>query len=438
MPSDEPYSNGPDGVAPNGQGPLSTEDGRREAAPSSPALDPPDLPHAGFTWAEGGVIVGVSLLLATISIVSMLTSPCCTPANQTEMMRRGAADLTPLFLWTLSTVPIFWACARLRPRRLGWGVALVGHLALAFCVSFAAELGQNVIYSGIVTLWPPSDPPPLTTQPIELLTNLQFLGGLVPYLILLIIGLGRYEYLRSRKRRVQAERLKREAEQLRTQLTSARLDALRMQINPHFLFNTLHTVSTMAGSNPEGIRKATARLSDMLRYALSTSDQQEVPLDEELNMLRSYLEIQKIRLEDRLETHLDVDPGVRRALVPTLLLQPLAENAVKHGFKGSDVPGRLNIRAWREADDLILQVTDNGAGLSDTSESVEAAKLSARSDDERHGLQNIARRLDGLYGKEASLRFEHSERGGLAVMIRLPFHTRETGRNLRVTAVATE
>jgi sensor histidine kinase YesM len=241
----------------------------------------------------------------------------------------------------------------------------------------------------------------------------------------------------SRARRKRNKRLEREAEQLRAQLTEARLEALRMQINPHFLFNTLHTVATMAGSNPEGVRTATARLSEMLRYALSTSDQQEVPLGEELDILESYLDIQKLRLEERLITDLDIEPGTRRALVPTLLLQPLAENAVKHGFKGSDQPGRLVVRVRKDGGTLVLTVADNGAGLSADSTPAEAASEAAHSEEE-HGLQNIAERLDGLYGDDASLDFERSAEGGLAVVIRLPYHTRETERDLRVSAVPAE
>ena len=345
--------------------------------------------------------------------------------------------MVPLLIWIPSLVPIFWACARLRPPRFGWGWVVAGHLALAFVITFLVEWGQNVLHSGIVNLWPPPESRSFTTNPLPLLTRFQFSGQLVPYLIYLIIGLGRYEYLMSRARRKRNERLEREAEQLRAQLTEARLEALRMQINPHFLFNTLHTVATMAGSNPEGVRTATARLSEMLRYALSTSDQQEVPLGEELDILESYLDIQKLRLEERLVTDLDIEPGTRRALVPTLLLQPLAENAVKHGFKGSDQPGHLVVRTRKHGGELVLTVKDNGAGLSADSTPAEAASEAAHSDEE-HGLQNIAERLDGLYGDDASLDFERSAEGGLAVVIRLPYHTRETERDLRVSAVPAE
>jgi sensor histidine kinase YesM len=209
-----------------------------------------------------------------------------------------------------------------------------------------------------------------------------------------------------------------------------------MQLNPHFLFNTLHTISTMAGRDPDGIQKATARLSDMLRYALSTSDQQEVPLDEELDVLGSYLEIQKLRLGDRLSVTIDVEPAARRALVPTLLLQPLAENAVKHGFEGRDEPGHLVVEAERDGDHLVLRVADDGCGVSD--ELLDDLGTNGAAGDEGLGLDNLAERLDGLYGDAADLAFEASEEGGLCVRIRLPCRTQAADEQIRAAGVVAD
>jgi len=293
--------------------------------------------------------------------------------------------------------------------------------------------------AGLVALWPPPDPPENPFHPVEILTDLEFLNLLVPYSILLMIGMGRYEYLRSQARQKQAEQIKREAEQLRSQLTEARLASLRMQINPHFFHNTLHTISTMAGRNPEGIRRATARLSDLMRHVLSTSDQQEVPLNEELDMLESYLDIQKLRLEDRLEVTFEVDADTRRALVPTLVLQPLVENAVKHGFEGADETGHLLIRATQTDDTLVLEVADDGPGFPENgSPLTNGAPSNSSATDEGIGLQNIAERLDGLYGDAASLDFDHADGGGLRVVIRFPFHTPESERSLRASGVVAD
>lgn len=367
--------------------------------------------------------------------VTELTSSCCAPDSHAEMMRGLLARLSYLLLWAGTTLPTFWACTRWRPQRVGWINTLVGHLLLALAVAFFVEWGQKNAYVGIASIWPSEGTPSLSTQPVAVLTSLQFLGELVPYLIVLALGIGRFEYLKSRQRQKRADRLEREAEQLRAQLTSARLEALRMQLNPHFLFNTLHTISTMAGRDPEGIQKATARLSDMLRYALSTSDQQEVPLEEELDVLDSYLEIQKLRLGDRLSVSIDVDPDVRQALVPTLLLQPLVENAVKHGFEGRDETGHLAVRATRDADQLVLRVIDDGRGVPD--DVLNAFDTDGPSDDGL-GLGSLTERLHGLYGNAASLSFEASDGGGLCVRIRLPFHKQTPDQNLRASGVVAD
>jgi signal transduction histidine kinase len=410
-------------------------------------LEEPPLPYAGFTWTEVGIIGGICVLLAAISFLTNLNSACCAPSTQAELFRSVASTLANSLLWALAALPIFWACVRLYPRTQGggmrgWGVVIGGHLLLAAVSTYAVGVGQHLTRAGILTFWPPSDPPdelfhPVET-PVEVLTTLEFLGGLVPYVILLMIGLGRYEYLRSQARQQQAERIEREAEQLRSKLTTARLESLRMQINPHFFHNTLHTISTMAGRDPEGIRRATARLSDLMRHVLSTSDQQEGPLEEEMDVLESYLDIQKLRLGDRLTVTFDIDAEVRPALVPTLLLQPLAENAVKHGFEGADETGHLVIRATREGEQLVLAVADDGPGLNDAAPGENEIPSDPMDGTEGVGLQNISERLDGLYGDAASLDFEPSADGGLRVVVRLPYHTASAERTLRASGIVAE
>ena len=383
------------------------------------------------------MIVGACVLITALLLVANLTQSCCGPSTQAEMLRQTTGRLSYFFLWALSTLPIFWGCVRLRPRTKGWGPVLAGHAGLALTIPFVVQWAQNGILTGVFFLWPSSDPPSFALDPIVVLRDLDFLTELIPYLVLLAIGLVREGYLRGQARRKQAEALEREAEQLRSQLTEARLASLRMQINPHFFHNTLHTISTMAGRDPEGIRRATARLSDLMRYVLSTSDQQEVTLDEEVDVLESYLDIQKLRLDDRLDVTFDIDPAARTALVPTLLLQPLAENAVKHGFEGTDETGHLIVRAVREDDTLVLEVADDGAGLPENGESsVDGGRVSNPTDvDEGVGLSNIAERLEGLYGDAASLDFERAQSDGLRVVIRLPFHTPESDDTLRASGV---
>lgn len=418
----------------------STQNGSDGVSASPSELEEPTFPYGGFTGAELGIIAGVCILLALITFLSSLNSPCCAPETQVETFRSMGRRLLNVSLWGLLALPTFWACVHLRPRSLGWTATIGGHALLAMSIPFVAEMGSHAINVAMITLLPPPDPPDSMAFPFrEVLVNLEFLNELAPYLILLVVGLGRERYLRSRARQEQAEQLEREAEQLRAKLTAARLESLRMQINPHFFHNTLHTISTMAGRDPDGIRTATARLSDLMRYVLSTSDRQEVALEEELDVLESYLDIQKLRLGDRLDVTTDVDPAVRMALVPTLLLQPLAENAVKHGFEGTDEPGHLYVGATREGDELVLVVADDGGGLPDEG-SVPADGFASQGDgtNEGYGLSNIAERLHGLYGEAASLQFEESDGGGLRVTIRFPYRPRDEQQNLRATGVVAE
>ena len=406
----------------------------------------PRLVETRISWIEVGLILGGWIVLLAVPLTNILTGSCCGGEDQPQATLIVGTLIANTLPWVFATIPIFWICRQLRPSDRGWGTAIVGHLVVAFVVLFAAELSTNVALAGLqATVEVQTDHiRPFTTNPWGVLTSLSFLGGLPPYFLLGVVGLGRDAYLRYQDRRERAEQLERETERLRTQLSEARLKTLRMQINPHFLFNTLHTVSTMAGRDPDGIRRAIARLSEMLRYALSTSDRQEVPLDEELDVLNSYLTIQKLRLDERLDVTLDVEPDVRRALVPTLLLQPLAENAVKHGFEGTRETGHLTVRARRDDDTLVLQVIDDGRGVQDPSALPELDTVAngADADDpeatETHGLRNIASRLRGLYGDAAAWAFAPSDGGGLHVTLRLPFHTQEAGDSLRLSGVVAE
>ena len=201
------------------------------------------------------------------------------------------------------------------------------------------------------------------------------------------------------------------ASQLETQLAQAQLQALKMQLHPHFLFNTLNAVSTLVRTNKnKAATDMIAGLSDLLRLTLESSGAQEVSLKQELDFLERYLGIEQIRFGDRLRVQMDIDPATLRARVPNLLLQPLVENAIRHGIAPRAEAGRVEIHAAREDGVLRLQVRDDGPGLPEG--------------DGLHngvGLANTMARLERLYGKAQRVTFTNADGGGALVTLELPF-----------------
>jgi hypothetical protein len=199
------------------------------------------------------------------------------------------------------------------------------------------------------------------------------------------------------------------AAQLEIGLAHARLQLLKSQLQPHFLFNTLNAISALVYTNAEAADRTVARLGDLLRLALEDFGVQEAPLARELEVLRSYLDIEQTRLGNRLTVCWDVGPDTTDALVPTFLLQPLVENAIHHGVAPRSDPGRIEIGAWRRGGVLHLRVRDDGPGLP-------AGPMNGGV-----GLANTRARLLHLYGAAQQLETGNDPRGGCAVQVTLPF-----------------
>ncbi|HET9706997.1 MAG TPA: histidine kinase [Gemmatimonadales bacterium] len=225
---------------------------------------------------------------------------------------------------------------------------------------------------------------------------------------MLIMGLvylfDRYSESRDREVRVA---------QLETELTRVRLSALEGQLRPHFLFNVLNTISSVMYEDVAAADTMLARLADLLRRTLRRPSGSEVPLAEEIETLELYLDIMRVRFAERLSVDVQVDDAVRGAAVPALVLQPLVENALRHGDPGPGAPARIAVRARRDDGSLLLEVEDNGPGLAGTQ--AEAVGKGV-------GLANTARRLEQLYGNRQSLALCNLTGGGLRVAIELPFH----------------
>jgi sensor histidine kinase YesM len=209
-------------------------------------------------------------------------------------------------------------------------------------------------------------------------------------------------------RRFKAREL--QASQLEARLAQAQNETLRMQLQPHFLFNALHSVSALIERDPAAADRMLSRIGDLLRQTLDLSGKQEVTLRQELAILHSYLEIQRIRFLDRLRVRMECPEALMEALVPCFVLQPQVENALKHGLALSG-GGLVTIRAREEGGQLVLEVEDDGRGLED-----------GPSHRQRVGTANTRARLELLYGADQSFELLPVPAGGALARIRLPLH----------------
>jgi signal transduction histidine kinase len=310
-------------------------------------------------------------------------------------------------IWALLTVPIVWVATRVDATdesRIRRRVALV---VLGLGIAVAVDTGLRLIRNELLPL--PFAPGIRPRTISEGLISFQFLDDFLIYLLVLGTGLTRNYFIRYRDRLGETRRLHSEAADLRAQLAEARLAALRARLNPHFLFNTLNAVAALVERDPPGVRRMLARLGDLLRFSLDESTDQEIAIEREVELVRLYLEIMEVRFQGRLETRLTIDDSVKRALVPTLILQPLVENAFKHGVSMTEEPGIVSIDARRQGSEIVLTVTDNGPGPGRPNASGE-------------GLANTRKRLQELYGDDQRFELREADDGGAIARVELPFH----------------
>lgn len=214
-----------------------------------------------------------------------------------------------------------------------------------------------------------------------------------------------------------AQELQLAAAEVQTKLAQAQLENLRLQLQPHFLFNTLNTISSVMYEDVRAADAMVTQLSDLLRLTLRTATSHEILLSQELQITRLYLEIMQKRFEDKLRVTYSVDPGLENSLVPQLILQPLVENSLRHGLKESVAGIDISIGVRRDNGSLILQVADTGAGLGTLDgESALSRGL---------GLANIRGRLEHLYGPGQTFSIANRASGGAEVTLRFPFHLAE-------------
>jgi len=218
-------------------------------------------------------------------------------------------------------------------------------------------------------------------------------------------------YLEKQEKEKKAAALELRAAQLQSSLVESRLDALRGQLQPHFLFNTLNMISSLMYDDVASADRMIARLSRLLRYSLDQAQRQKIPLAKEIEFVEAYLEIMSCRFQNRLSFHLDIDPDTTDVSVPVFLLQPLVENAVKHGSLGNVDLLRVTVTAGFVDEALQIEVSDNGPGFSG---GLEAAV------EKGVGLKNTLERLKNLYGEEMRMELDSSSQQGLTVRVLIP------------------
>ena len=308
-----------------------------------------------------------------------------------------AMEFVESWVWACLTPMIFSLSARFAVERSTWAARLPVLLAAGIAIAIGVDLLLELVRLQIIPR-----PPRFGFSPLRDIARFRFVNQLLVYLAVLAAGSARNYYMRGLRQT-------QEAAQLRAQLADARRDALRMQINPHFLFNTLHAISALVDRDPAGVRRMIARLSELMRHTIEARGADEVPLRDELDFLRRYIEIMEIRFQGRLRVITSIDENVLDALVPNLILQPIVENALEHGASRTTGEGRVEIAARRSGDDLVLSVQDNGPGLQQGEKGV--------------GLRNTEARLDQLYGDAGTFSIATADGGGVLARIIVPYHT---------------
>jgi len=309
-----------------------------------------------------------------------------------------AINLTYYYLWGLLVPAVVFIARRFRFEKGSIASSLVVH-AFASAALTIAEIGVAEV---ILTELHARHPKPKGI--LDAITN-NFHSSLPTYWLILFGYYAFDYYVKYRDRELRAA-------QLETRLSRAQLQALKTQLNPHFLFNTLNTISSLMYTDIDAADRMMTRLSELLRLTLEKEAVPEVTLKEEMELLERYLDIERIRFDDRLRVSVDVDPAALEARVPNFSLQPLVENAILHGIAPRSGGGKLDISAARQNGMLEIRLRDDGPGL--------PGGLPRR---EGIGVANTRARLVQLYGDAHRFEMKNMPEGGLLVTISVPFHT---------------
>ena len=372
-------------------------DGARAATPASTS----PMEQFPLTRRDIAFIVGFWLIYALLTIANHAfdTGPRGPGPDTTPLSAWVTIALAEAVLWALLTPLIVSVAGRARPEGMSRATHFLLLAVLGVLIALAVSVIGHLLRDMLLQRPPRADGstrgrgPPLWFG---------FINALVIYLGVLAAGLARAYSLRLGARREQAT-------QLQAQLAEARLEALRSQLDPHFLFNTLNAVSSLVERDPRGVRRMITRLSELLRYSMEGAREPEISLRRELDLLDRYLDIMQVRFPGLNVLRL-LDDRALDVMVPSMILQPLVENAIRHGVEKMTEAGRVEIEALVEDGTLVLRVRDDGPGD-------EAPPLSQNGG---VGLRNTRARLEQLYGAAARFSLTRSGEDLTVAEVRLP------------------
>lgn len=313
--------------------------------------------------------------------------------------------LTTAYAWAFLTPFVWWLARHFPIERKSWW----RHAALHLLGSLCFALIEEVLFAWITPMFGLPWFPRNFAATFRGVLPIDFHLNVTIYLLIVGVqhSVSYYRKFLERERR---------AAQLENQLARAKLSALSMQLHPHFLFNTLNAIVVLVRQHRTAeADEMLTNLSELLRQTLAGLETQEIPLRREVDLINLYLDIQRVRFQDRMSVEMDLSPPTLNALVPSLLLQPLVENAVRHGVSKSSAPVTVALKSSLRDAGLEIQVCDDGPGVS------------GETLGNGVGLTNTRARLQQLYGEQQSLSLDHRAGGGTVATILLPYHREKGG-----------
>jgi sensor histidine kinase YesM len=354
------------------------------------------LKRWGRIWIIGFVLWTVLAFLSAAG-AHVYTASMGAPISWAQLL---AWNITISSIWSLLTPIVYELARRYSFDRASWRLSLAIHIVASVILTSVGALAL-VLLNPVITWTKEPSVPFLAHVLSRTFMDIQRYW----YVVLITQAIAYYGKYQERQL---------VSSQLEAQLARAQLEVLKIQLEPHFLFNTLNSIAALARHDGEAAEHMTLQLADLLRMSLDGVGVHEVPLHQELTFLQKYIDIQQVRFHDRLSVETEIDPPTLDTLVPNFILQPLVENAIRHGIGPRRTPGWIRISTWRDHDDVWMEIRDNGVGFT---------RGRGLMPQEGVGLRNTRGRLQQLYNEDHAMVLEDAPGGGCTVKIRVPYRT---------------